>query len=376
MLPIVLAILLACLLAHANIAAPIPTTMRAYVATATTSGRTSASAYIPSFPRPTLGQLHHTYSDLPSPSCEVLIQVAASSVNPSDVTPSISKTLIPHVMGSDVAGTVLQVHAFPTSKSTSTVCRVQPGDRVYGDIGANTKTSQGEKTKELGAYAEFVVALDTQLAIVPTALGVLEAAALPKVGLTSLKAIALYGGGRNASFNGSTVLVLGGSGGTGTTGIQLAKYFGATSITTTTSSANGAYCTSLGATRIIDYHTQDWWDPTVNPDNTYDLVYDTVGQDGTGNRAMRVLKAGGYYVTITGQLATILKPGVTQSMFINSDTNLNSWELMKELAHISSLNQLRMPRLSSPYALNNVSQAFAASERGHTVGKLSIVVAT
>jgi hypothetical protein len=105
-------------------------------------------------------------------------------------------------------------------------------------------------------------------------------------------------------------------------------------------------------------------------------VYDTVGQDGTGNRAMRVLKAGGYYVTITGQLATILKPGVTQSMFINSDTNLNSWELMKELAHISSLNQLRMPRLSSPYALNNVSQAFAASERGHTVGKLSIVVAT
>ena len=312
MLPIVLAILLAHAWAHANTAAaPIPPTLRAYVATATTAGRTSASAYLPRFPRPTLGQLHHTYSDLPTPSCEVLIRVAASSVNPSDVTPSISKTLLPHVMGSDVAGTVLQVQAFPTSKSTSTVCRVQPGDRVYGDIGANTKTSQGEKTKELGAYAEFVVALDTQLAIVPTALGVLEAAALPKVGLTSLKAIALYGGGRNASFNGSTVLVLGGSGGTGTTGIQLAKYFGATSITTTTSSANGAYCTSLGATRIIDYHTQDWWDPTVNPDNTYDLVYDTVGQDGTGNRAMRVLKAGGYYVTITGQLATISKPEVT-----------------------------------------------------------------
>ena len=199
MLRIVLAILLAHAWAHANTAAaPIPPTMRAYVATATTAGRTSASAYLPRFPRPTLGQLHHTYSDLPTPSCEVLIQVAASSVNPSDVTPSISKTLLPHVMGSDVAGTVLQVQAFPTS--TSTVCRVQPGDRVYGDIGANTKTSRGEKTKELGAYAEFVVALDTQLAIVPTALGVLEAAALPKVGLTSLKAIALYGGDAIPSF--------------------------------------------------------------------------------------------------------------------------------------------------------------------------------
>ena len=36
---------------------------------------------------------------------------------------------------------------------------------------------------------------------------------------------------------------------------------------------------------------------------TFDLVYDTVGQDNTGDRAMRLLKQGGYYVTITGQLA-------------------------------------------------------------------------
>jgi NADPH:quinone reductase-like Zn-dependent oxidoreductase len=352
-----------------------PPTMRAYVATATTAGRTSTSIYTPNFPMPTLGELHKIYSDLPTPSCEVLIRVSASSINPSDVTPSISNTLLPHVMGSDVAGTVLRVQAFPTSSTTSsttTTCRVQPGDRVYGDIGANTHTLQGEKTKELGAYAEYVVALDTQLALVPTAMDFLEAAALPKVALTSIKAIALYGGGRNASFQGSTVLVLGGSGGTGTTGIQLVKYFGATNITTTTSSANTAYCLALGATRVIDYHAEDWWDPTVNPDNTYDFVYDTVGQDGTGNRAMRVLKPGGYYVTITGQLATVPKPGVTQSMFINSDTNLNSWALMDELAHISGLHQLRMPRLSSPYALNNMSKAFAESEKGHVVGKLIV----
>ena len=49
---------------------------------------------------------------------------------------------------------------------------------------------------------------------------------------------------RNRSFINSTVLVLGGSGGTGTTGIQLAKYFGASKIVTTTSSTNFKYCES------------------------------------------------------------------------------------------------------------------------------------
>lgn len=45
---------------------------------------------------------------------------------------------------------------------------------------------------------------------------------------------------------------------------------------------------------------------------------------GTGDRAMAKLKSGGYYITIAGALASKVKPGVTQNMFINSDTNLNS----------------------------------------------------
>ena len=271
-------------------------------------------------------------------------------------------------MGSDVAGIVMAVSEGP---GVST-CRVNVGDRVFGDIGANTRTKTKQKTKELGAYAEYVVALDTQVAIVPTNLSLLEAASLPKVALTSMKALAWYGGARNASFVGAKVLILGGSGGTGTTGIQLARYFGASKITTTTSGPNVKYCKGIGADVVINYQNENWWDMNVTSDNMYDLVYDTVGQPGTGNRAMRIVKKGGYYVTITGTLATKVKEGVTQSMFINSDTNLNSVLLMNEIAQIISLGALRMKRLSMPYSLKNMNDGFALSQEGHVVGKLVV----
>lgn len=50
--------------------------------------------------------------------------------------------------------------------------------------------------------------------------------------------------------------MLGGSGGTGTIGIQLAKAFGAGEVITTTSADNFDYCKGVGADRLIDYKTQ------------------------------------------------------------------------------------------------------------------------
>ena len=55
--------------------------------------------------------LRKTYGSHLPQSCEVLIQVMASSVNPSDRYPSIASHYLPHVLGSDVAGTVVDVGA-------------------------------------------------------------------------------------------------------------------------------------------------------------------------------------------------------------------------------------------------------------------------
>jgi NADPH:quinone reductase-like Zn-dependent oxidoreductase len=76
-----------------------------------------------------------------------------------------------------------------------------------------------------------------------------EAGVLPKVALTSYKALAWYADALNWTKKCTRVLVLGGSGGTGTTGIQLAKrVFGACYVATTTSAQNFDYVHQLGTT--------------------------------------------------------------------------------------------------------------------------------
>lgn len=112
-----------------------------------------------------------------------------------------------HVLGSDVAGTVVAVGDGCT--------KLKVGDNVWGDIGANTLTASGQKTKELGGYAAYAVALESQLWTMPSQMSFAEAGSLPKVALTSIKALEWYGGAKNGTFwkSNPSVMVLGGSGG-------------------------------------------------------------------------------------------------------------------------------------------------------------------
>eukprot|EP00041_Stephanoeca_diplocostata_P007726 m.111474 g.111474 ORF g.111474 m.111474 type:complete len:199 (-) comp17007_c0_seq16:1509-2105(-) len=175
----------------------VPTTMSAYI-----QSTSSSQVFTTSSKTPEVGDLRKLYSGLPK-SCEVQIKTGASSVNPSDLYPTVAASSLPHVLGSDVAGEVVAAE--------SSCQRLKVGDRVWGDIGANTKTLQGEKTKELGGYGEYAVALESQLATIPPGVSVQTAGALPKVALTSYKALVWYAGAKNDSLwqRSPTVLILG-----------------------------------------------------------------------------------------------------------------------------------------------------------------------
>lgn len=327
----------------------VPTEMEALVAKSIFSKKLETA-----YPTPKLGDLHKKFTDLPD-SCEVLLAVEGSSVNPCDRS---AGGPFPEVMGSDMAGKVIAVE--PTCK------RLQVGDKVWADIGANAKPSG----KENGAYAQVAVALETQLGFMPKNIEAKEAAALAKVSLTSIKALKWYGGAPYTATNG-TVVVLGGSGGTGTSGIQLAKALGASKVITTTSSANADYCKKLGADQVIDYHSQNWWE--VLEDKSVDVIYDTVGQSGTGDYAMQKIKSGGFFVTIAGGLPSKPRSDVKSGRFINSDTNLDNVDLLDELKGYVEADKLRMPSIKS-YDLKDVLSAFKESAAGHVVGKIGITV--
>lgn len=327
---------------------------------------------------PALGKLHDELSGLPTNASEVLLEVFCSSVNPTDLY--TDGYLKPKPLGSDVVGRVVAV-----ANSSS---HLKVGDVVWGDIGANAAlgSDPSKTTKELGAYAEFAVALDSQLSLAPLgAVPLLEACSLPKVALTVYKALVWYAGAPWAPPGADSpgapqrpnVLVLGGSGGTGSAALQLASFFGASTVATTASPANFDYCASLGATTLIDYHTVDWADGATFPPGFLDVVLDTVGEAGTAAKALSLLSPhGGRFVTIAGALAPgpgAAPPGTSQFQFINSDTNLASAPELEALAAVASAGGLRMPSVAV-YGLDQVAEAFATSAAGHVVGKLVVSV--
>merc|ERR1712150_52295 len=103
----------------------------------------------------------------------------------------------------------------------------------------------------------------------------------------------------NLPLKDKTVLVLGGSGGTGFVGVQLARAaYGAAKVLTTSGVENTAWLKKLGADEVIDYHTSNWWNESLIANNTIDFIFDTVGQIGTAPRATAKLRPRGVFVEI------------------------------------------------------------------------------
>ena len=209
---------------------------------------------------------------------EVLVQVHAAGVNllDSKIRDGEFKLILPYrlplVLGHDVAGVVVKVGP--------RVRQFKLGDEVYAR----------PDDFRIGTFAEFVPVKEASLAPKPKGLTMEEAASIPLVALTAWQALIAKADLKK----GQKVFIQAGSGGVGTFAIQLAKHLGAT-VATTTSTTNVSLVKSLGADIVIDYKTQDFADVLRD----YDVVLNS--QDGkTLEKSLRVLKAGGKLITISG----------------------------------------------------------------------------
>lgn len=282
----------------------------------------------------------------------VIVRVAGSSVNPVDWK-LIQQRLFPGLpagfpakLGMDVAGVVVRVGPNCT--------RLRPGDEVWADLADDG----------LGGYATYALADESHLGLKPAGLSWPGAAVLPLVSMTTLASLKAAGAPWRATA--PVVMVLGGSGGCGFTGIQMAKAFGASRVLTTTSADNFDFVRGLGADAAFDYRTQDWTE--LVPAGSVDVVYDTVGAPGSAQKAMRPLRAGGYFITIAGDVAPSPKPNVTQRFIHNWPKNATALDEIKALVDAGQLK----PAVQASYALADVPAAFAVSAQGQVVGKLFI----
>lgn len=225
---------------------------------------------------------------------QVLVRVRAAAVNPVDLyvrggmVPGDLPT--PYVIGCDLAGEVEAVGA--------EVIRFKPGDRVWG-------SNQGIGGRQ-GTYAEYTVVDEDWLYPTPSDVDDQTAAAGAMVGITAH--LGLFA---EADLQrGETILINGGSGGVGSTVLQLAKAAGARVIATAGSDENLAKCRALGADVALNYRTfsaeaiqgvEDvnvWWETTRSPD--FDMIVTCLAPRGrivlmAGREARPELPIGPFY---------------------------------------------------------------------------------
>src|SRR6202030_1339348 len=292
------------------------------------------------------------YEDAPRPepqADEVLIRVHAAGVNPIDwkVREGHMKDFWPHkfplILGWDLSGVVEELGRG--------VARFKIGDEVY---------SLPDPTRN-GAYADYIVVREPELALKPNSLHHICAAAIPLAALTAWQSLF-----DTAQLQpGQRVLIHAGSGGVGHFAVQLAKWKGAY-VFATASTKNQDLLRELGVDEPIDY-TQRRFE---NVARNIDIVLDTLGGE-TQERSWSVLKKG-------GNLLSLVQPpsdekakelGV-RAAFVASHP---SGAQLAEIAKIIDSGKLA-PVIDRILPLSEARRAHELSQSGHVRGKIVLRV--
>ena len=185
-----------------------------------------------------------THGELPTPkptASQCLVKIGAVAVNPIDtyVRSGLVKMSLPFpfIVGCDLSGTVEEIG--------TDVKRFVRGERVWG-------SNQGLLGRQ-GTFAEYAAVDESWLYATPNAVSDDQAAAIALVGITAHLGLV-----RDAKLKAGEILfVNGGSGGVGSTVVQMAKAIGARVITTAGSDEKTERCRKLGADLAINYKKED-----------------------------------------------------------------------------------------------------------------------
>jgi NADPH:quinone reductase-like Zn-dependent oxidoreductase len=209
---------------------------------------------------------------------EVLVKVYATGVtrNEIDWIWYHSDISLPIILGHELSGIIKEVGPKGTNQKV--------GDAVYG------LTDPLSFTRD-GAEAEYVIAIDSEMAPKPQSLDHEYAAAVPMAGLTAWQA--LFDHAHLSSKD--TILIHGAAGGVGSFAVQLARWAGA-HVIGTASAHNFSFLKDLGVDDVIDYKKTSFEDRV----NDIDAVFDTVGGK-TLERSWQVLRKGGKLVSVASQ---------------------------------------------------------------------------
>ena len=285
---------------------------------------------------------------------ELLVRVHATTVNRSDIhvltgkpffmrffTGLTSPTL--RITGSDFAG---QVEATGANAK-----RFKTGDRVMGfiDMGAQS-------------HAEYLTIDESKVVPMPANATFEQAAACLEGAFYAISGIQLVN-----PTSSQNALVIGGTGAIGSSYIQFLKNYG-TPITAVCGREHAPLVQSLGASRIIDYHTEDF----TKIKEQFDLILDAVGKT-TFNKCKHLLKPGGIFCSAQPGFITafLTSFGANKKEIVAIPKNL-----IGNLNHIRTLFEEGkfVPVIDRKYSLEQIADAYTYVASGQKVGNVIITI--
>jgi NADPH2:quinone reductase len=297
---------------------------------------------------------------------EVLLKVIAAGVNRPDVLQRAGN-YPPPPGASDIPG--LEV----------------VGEIVDGKVG-NSGFARGDKVCALisgGGYAQYCVAPVDQCLPVPKGLSDIEAAGLPETYFTVWSNVF----DRGRLVQGESLLVHGGASGIGTTAIQLAVAMGNPVYATAGSDERVQAVEKLGATKGINYKTQDFVEEiqTLTNGKGVNVILDMVAGDYI-NRDLKCLSDDGRVVIIAllgGAKGTLDFGQILRRRLTLTGSTLRPRPVAFKAQVARSLREHVWPLLESgkikpivhaTFPLEEAARAHAMMEAGEQIGKIILTV--
>ncbi|CAM9587367.1 unnamed protein product [Chrysoparadoxa australica] len=316
---------------------------------------------------------------------EILVRVLACSLSPADSKmlsgdyDAIMKPAAwPYVPGMDLCGIVEGVDAGEKN--------FKKGDCIIATNG----------TLPVGGMAEYAVVNTKEAVHKPERLTPTQAAAFVNTSMTGMCSV------RMAKLRKSDrVLVVGASGGVGTSILQLAKSAGVAFLAGV--STQEKLVKSLGADKVINYKTTNYWELPEFQQEKFDVIFDCVGAPtvwGTGAQSKAVLKNGwngGRYIALVMQepmvahnilqllgmvlralgryLYTLFNPFVPRYKAPVVMPSLGDLAKLVQLADEGQLGVVLDPASPFPFTTQGVQTAFELQASGRAHGKIVVQLA-
>ena len=320
------------------------------------------------------------YEEVPDPKLrkdQVLVRVRACAMNHLDlwVRKGTTKSPLPHIPGSDIAGEIVEVGEYVSGfkagqrvllapMSFCNHCRyctagVQNMCREFTVLGNGVD----------GGNCALIAVPAVNVIPIPDDLGFDEAASVPLVFLTAFHMLR----GRARIRPGQTVLILGANSGVGIAAIQIAKLFNATVLATAGNEAKIEKALRLGADYVINHYVHKISDEVrkITEGHGVDIVLEHVGA-ATWDQSIKSLKTGGTLVTCgatTGPEAKIDLRFLYSRQFKVLGSYMGTMgELHEVLQHVFS-GKLR-PVVDRTFPLEEARQAHEHMEKSEMFGKI------